>query len=266
MTKRDAKARGSFYPYKCADINKMIQAFNSDLDNRIRDKTILSWKPRAIIVPHAGYVYSGFTANFAYRLLANSGARRVIVIGPSHRVAFKGISVGEQDFYESPCGDLEIDQIYIQEMKKHFILGSEKNAHKLEHSTETQMPFIKHYLPKARVVELIYGDVDYRDLAMLCYELLKDKSNVVVISTDLSHFYSQDKAEELDKICMNAILNRDASNMDRGCEACGKIGVKAILEVAKKSNLNIELLDYTTSASYNNDTKSVVGYVSAVIG
>ena len=266
MTRRDAKARGSFYPYKCADINKMIQVFNRDLDDRIRDKTILNWKPRAVIVPHAGYVYSGFTANFAYRLLANSGARRVIVIGPSHRVAFKGISAGEQDLYESPCGDLEIDQIYIQEMKKHFILGYEKNAHKLEHSTETQMPFIKHYLPKARVVELIYGDANYRDIASLCYELLKDKSNVIVISTDLSHFYSEDKAKQLDSICMNAIINKDVSMMDKGCEACGKLGVKAILEVAKKSNLSIELLDYSTSANYNHDKKSVVGYVSAVIG
>lgn len=264
--RRDAKARGTFYPYKCSDINKMIKSFNGDLDERIRDKTILNWKPRAIIVPHAGYVYSGFTANFAYRLLSNTNARRVIVIGPSHRVSFKGISVGEQDFYESPCGDLEIDQIYIQEMKKHFILGYEKNAHKVEHSTETQMPFIKHYLPKVRVVELIYGDVNYVDVARVCYELLKDKSNVVVISTDLSHFYTQDKAEKLDKICMNAILKKDVSMMDRGCEACGKIGVKAILEVAKKSNLSIELLDYTTSASYNRDKNSVVGYVSAVIG
>ncbi len=262
---RNAAVRGTFYPRECHEIKTMIDAFNTELKNHLKDDSILNESPRAIIVPHAGYIYSGFTANVAYRLLQNTQASRVIVIGPSHYVSIEGISAIEADAYETPCGTLQYDSDYLIKMKQSFNIGYVPQAHSQEHSTETQMPFIKHYLPKAKVIELIYGELDFQELATLCSELLKDRDNVIVISTDLSHFYTQEEANKLDNICLNAIANKDNNLIDQGCEACGMIGVKAILEVAKILNFDVKLLDYATSANCSGDTSSVVGYMSAAI-
>ncbi|MEA2110522.1 MAG: AmmeMemoRadiSam system protein B [Campylobacterota bacterium] len=262
---RSAAVRGTFYPRSCNEVGKIIASFNDELSKRLKDKSILKQNPRAIIAPHAGYVYSGFTANLAHRLLKNSSAKRVIVIGPSHYVHIKGVSSIDADSYETPCGELPIDRDYLALMKKSFSIGYAPDAHRQEHSTETQMPFIKHYFQKAKVIELIYGEVSYLELAKLCYELLKDQDNVIVISTDLSHFHTEQEAEKLDNICLNAIAKKDNTLINQGCEACGLTGVKAILEVAKKVNYEVKLLDYSTSADYSGDKSRVVGYVSAAI-
>ncbi len=263
--KRLAGVRGQFYPQSCSEIEKMIKKWNMLLDEKLSDKSLLKEIPRAIIVPHAGYIYSGFTANFAHRLLANSKAKRVIVIGPSHHVYIDGLSGSTQNSYESPCGDLEIDTLYLEKIKKSFPIEFLAKAHSVEHSTETQMPFIKHYLPNAKIIEFIYGKADYRKIAKLITELLKDRDNVVVISTDLSHFYTLENAKKLDNICLNGILKKDISMLDKGCEACGIIGIKAMLEVAKDFNMDINLLDYRTSADASGDESSVVGYLSAYL-
>jgi AmmeMemoRadiSam system protein B len=262
---RDAAVRGTFYPQSCYELEQMIAHFNTDLTSRLKDKSILKKVPRAIIAPHAGYVYSGFTANLAYRLLKNTTAKRIVVIGPSHYVGMKGVSAMDADAYETPCKNLEIDRDYLAQIKRSFAIGYVPQAHKQEHSTETQMPLIQHYLPHVKVIELIYGELDYHDLAKLCYELLQDRDNAIVISTDLSHFYTQHEAKKRDDICLEAIATRDNTLIDRGCEACGMRGLKAILEAAKVMNLEVELLNYETSASYSGDTSRVVGYVSAAI-
>ncbi len=262
---RKAGNRGSFYPQSCSEIERMIAHWNSLLDGHLKDRSILLQKPRAIISPHAGYIYSGFTANFAHRILANSKAKRVIVIGPSHHVMIDGVSVSEFDSYESSCGDISIDREYVEQLKKSFTLTFSPKAHNLEHSTETQMPFIKHYQPDAKVVELIYGRVDPHYIAQIIDFILKDSQNVVVISTDLSHFYTLDQANRLDHICLEAIDRLDLNLFDKGCEACGMLGVKAVVEVAKREHLKPKILDYRTSADASGDKSRVVGYVSVVI-
>jgi len=263
--KRTAGVRGQFYPRSCSEIENYIKEWNTILDKNITDKTVLNEVPRAIISPHAGYVYSGFTANFAHRLLANSKAKRVIVIGPSHHVYIDGMSGSSQQIYETPCGDIEIDSDYLEKIKKSFPIEFSPKAHSVEHSTETQMPFIKHYLPNAKVIEFIYGKADYKKIAKLIVELLKDRDNVIVISTDLSHFYTLENAQKLDNICLNGIMKKDISMLDQGCEACGMIGVKAMLLAANELNMSVELLDYRTSADASGDESSVVGYLSAYL-
>jgi len=262
---RKAGNRGSFYPKDCQSIEKMIDEFNYFLKNAIKDKSTLSIKPKAIISPHAGYIYSGFTANIAHKVLSNSKAKRVVVVGPSHHVYFEGVSISLADYYETPCGNILMDNSFERLLQKRFNLLSVPNAHYLEHSTETQMPFIKHYMPEAKVVELIYGKVDYKFILKILEAVLEDESTVVVISSDLSHFYSLEDAKKLDSICLAGVAQENIQVLNRGCEACGILGIKAIVEYAKKKSLKTKLLDYRTSADASGDTKRVVGYMSAVI-
>ena len=256
---RETSVAGQFYPASAETIEEMFSYYNELLEKHI-DKTLLETKSRAVIVPHAGYVYSGFTANIAYRILANSGLKRIVVIGPSHRVYFLGSSVGDFDRFETPFGDLKCDNAFVKELMQKFNLKFFPDAHH-EHSTEVQMPFIKSYLD-AEVVELVYGDENPANLAPIIEYALKDDLTGIVISTDLSHFYNIDKAKLIDKICIDAVSNLDTDALHKGCEACGKIGVEAMLIAARNLGFKPLLLDYRTSADASGDRSQVVGYLS----
>ncbi len=263
MSKRVAKNAGTFYPADANSIKKMIDLFNEILMKNEDYKDLLKLTPKAIISPHAGYIYSGYTANIAHRILANRKVKRVVVIGPSHHSYFEGVSGSFFEKYETPFGDIDIDLEYLNIINKTFGLSFVKEAHSLEHSTETQMPFIKYYQPDVKVIELIYGVNSLEKLAKIVTWLLEDELTSVVISSDLSHFYSLKRANELDAICINGIKKLDNSILELGCEACGLIGIEALNIAAKLLNLKSYILDYRTSADASGDTSRVVGYLSA---
>lgn len=255
--------RGSFYPESKEEILKYIEEFNKQFT---ADETIKSFKTKAMIVPHAGYVYSGFTANIAYKLCEDKKPKRVVLIGPTHSMYFNGASIALYDEYETPFGNISIDKDYSNKLKdKYDFLSFEDDMH-LEHSTEVQAPFIKHYFSLASIVEIVYGDMSYEDLSLLIDEVLEDAENLLLISTDLSHFHTQEKANELDNICLNAIAKKDLKLFDKGCEACGKLGVKALIKSAIKKDLNTKVLHYCTSYDRSKDASRVVGYTSALVG
>lgn len=253
---------GQFYPADPDGIRGMFETYNRLLEEHLGDRTLLGHSARAVIVPHAGYVYSAFTANAAYRLLSNASLKTVVVIGPSHRVYLSGTSIGDFEDYETPFGALEIDRALVEKLRVRFDLVCLPQAHR-EHSTEVQMPFIAYYMPGVRVVELVYGEEQPAKLAQVIEEILKNPECGVVISTDLSHYYDQKMASRLDALCLQAVSDLDASKLHGGCEACGKIGVEAMLMAAKQQNWHAELLDYRTSADASGDESQVVGYMSA---
>ena len=218
---RKASVQGLFYPKKCAKVKTYIREFNHTFDTMDIPPKIKSIIPRAVIVPHAGYIYSGFTANFAYRFLKQSKVKRIIVIGPSHHHYFKGISGSYYETYETPCGQLEIDSAYLFALAKQFDIGFEPKAHEKEHSTEVQLPLIQHYFPKTKVIELIYGDISAKILANLITALLNNKDNAIVISSDLSHFHNIKEANALDKHCLKGVEKLDLTELEKGCKACG---------------------------------------------
>ncbi len=260
MSSRNMSVAGTFYPAECSEINRYIDTFNEAI--KIPPHKVGA---RAVISPHAGYVYSGFTANAAYRLIDTERIKRVVVIGPSHRVYLNGASVALYDSYSSPCGDLKIDKAYSQELIDRYVsLSFEPTAH-AEHSTEVQVPFIQHYFDDIELVEIVYGDIDYSSLVPIIEEALSDEENFVVISTDLSHFYTLEDANKLDSICLRAVETMDLSTLNSGCEACGMIGVKAMLDTARKIGLQSQLVDYRTSYDASSDDTRVVGYMSALI-
>ena len=260
MNIRKSVVSGSFYPDKKEELLKYINQFNSFKTNNETFENI-----KAIIVPHAGYIYSGFTANLAYKLASNKKIKRVIVIGPSHRVYLKGASVALYDEYETPLGNLKMDKEFSQNLIDKYDFLDFNVECEFEHSTETQAPFIKHYLKNVQIVEIIYGEINYKDLSKVIDEILSNSDNFVVISTDLSHFYTFEEAQKLDNICLEAIDKKDLKMFDY-CEACGKEGIKAIIDWAIKNDFDTKVLNYCTSADVTKDKSRVVGYTTALIG
>ena len=263
---RKSSVAGVFYPDNCQKLNIYFQKFEDMIGDRLKSNLIYKTKiPRVIIVPHAGYIYSGFTATVAYKALSKSNVKRVIVIGPSHHYYFKGVSASYYEKYQSPCGCVNIDTEYLIKMAKDNHIAFEPKSHKKEHSTEVQVPFIRYYLPNTEIIELVYWDIDFKDLSNIIDYILKDRDNAVVISTDLSDFYTQNRAKILDNRCLNGVANLNIDTIDSGCEACGVIGLKAIIKSAKENNFKSYLLDYRTSFDYSGDDRSVVGYMSAIL-
>jgi AmmeMemoRadiSam system protein B len=258
---REANSCNVLYPCSVDELNKLIEIFNEVIEESYQ---MLKLRPRAIISPHFEYMYSGFLANYAHRVLANSKPKRVVVIGPSHHLDFEGISVSNFEKYQTPYGTLNIDLDYISIMASEFELKFNMGAHQIEYSTETQMPFIAKYY-QAEVIELIYGNVEYQELADIIKWLLEDELTSIVITSNLSHYYDLDKAIFFDNICLKGIENLDNKILDVGCEACGLYGIKGLLEASRELGLKSKILDYSTTADMNEDTSKVIGYTSAVI-
>ena len=259
-TLRKTAFAGSFYSAKKEEILRQIDDFNKKITINGEFDT------RAMIVPHAGYIFSGFTANITYQICKNKKPKRVIVIGPSHKVYFEGASIALYDEYQTPFGNIPIDKKFSTDLKNSYNFLSFDETMHAEHSTETQAPFIKHYFPDTQIVEIVYGKIGFEKLSLLIDEILEDKNNLLLISTDLSHFHTQEKANKLDTICLNAIAKRDTTLLDNGCEACGKMGVKALLYSALQKNMNSKVLHYCTSFDATKDATRVVGYTSAIVG
>jgi len=262
LTRRPTSNAGSFYPKTCTNVEHRFASFRNRAQ---REKVALpSHIPRAMIVPHAGYIFSGYTADQAYRTALKSKAKRVILIGPSHHLYFKGIAVAEVEAFDTPCGILRNDEAYLKQLQKKFTFRQDQTVFSSEHSTEVQLPFINHYLPQMKVVEFVYGDVTLQELSNLMQHLLHDPDNLLVISSDLSHYYNQKEAQQHDFICLDGVEMLHESRLNDGCEACGKRGIEAIVKASKTVHLKSELVDYRTSADASGNEKKVVGYMSAI--
>lgn len=256
---RNMSVNGTFYPNSKEELERYFIHFSTSYDKHFKLPKLSS---RVIIAPHAGYIYSGFSANVAYRILKSYGVKKIVVIGPSHRVAFDGISLCDFSQYATPFGDIQSDTDLMRRLKDSFSLKCIKDAH-YEHSTEVNFPFIKYYLENVQMVELVYGRCLAENLSKIIDTVLEDKNCALVISTDLSHFYDLQTANTLDLICRDAIKSLDIQKLHSGCEACGIIGVEAMMISAKKMGLEYVELDYRTSADASGDDSSVVGYLSA---
>lgn len=257
MKTRHMSVNGLFYPDSCEDIKKWIKKWETSPSLAIQKD------PKALIVPHAGYVYSGETAFKAYESV-DKEVSQIIVIGPSHKVALKGASIGEFDALQTPCAPLYCDKTLITNLKEKFDwLNFFPEAHQ-EHSTEVQFPLIEHFFPEANVVEIVYGDISFISLSAILEECSNLPKTLLVISTDLSHFYPLEKAKTLDAFCLSAIQNLELENL-KHCEACGIVGLAALISLASKKGWKTNNLKYTTSFEYSKDSSNVVGYASAVL-
>ncbi|MBD3824193.1 MAG: AmmeMemoRadiSam system protein B, partial [Epsilonproteobacteria bacterium] len=148
-----------------------------------------------------------------------------------------------------------------KELQEHFGMPQQNSAHR-EHSTEVQFALLKHYISHAKIVELVYSHETPHNIARVIEHVLNKEGWGVIISTDLSHFYTQTQANILDNICIEAIEQLDTKRLHEGCEACGIIGVEAMMIAAQNNELKPTILDYRTSADASGDNSRVVGYLS----
>jgi AmmeMemoRadiSam system protein B len=269
MKIRHQQVAGYFYPAEKdklqKDISLMLQLAKTE---KSFDKIF------GIISPHAGYVYSGRTAAYAYNLLKNKNYKTVIIISPSHSEFFPGISIFDGDAYETPLGIVEIDQEVtdkLVEKSKTIFRGIQ--GHRKEHALEVQIPFLQSVLTNFKIVPIVMGDQSKRFVDELAQKIseVADNSTLVIASSDMSHFYSSNEADRLDSVVEKRISEFDFENLlkdlDRhDCEACGGGPISVMLKAASLKNINKSFeLNRSDSGDVTGDKSEVVGYLSAVV-
>ncbi|MFQ5537371.1 MAG: AmmeMemoRadiSam system protein B [Gemmatimonadota bacterium] len=215
--------------------------------------------PRAVVSPHAGYIYSGPVAGSAYRALLpkKERIRRVVVMGPSHYVPLEGAALPEADLMETPLGTLPVDPGAVATLEGEGI-PRWALPHRDEHSLEVQFPFIQVALDGVSVVPLVVGQMDPRDLAGRVAPLL-DGETLLVVSSDLSHYLPHARAARVDGETAAAVEALDADAI-HGERACGHVPLRALLEIARRRGWRARTLDLRTSADTAGDPGRVVGY------
>ena len=227
-----------------------------------------------LVVPHAGYMYSGQVAAYAYKLVYGKKYDVVILIGPSHRVAFRGVSVYPQGGYETPLGVVPVDhEIAAEIIKATDVVVDYPPAHEQEHSLEIQLPFLQVALGEFNFVPLVMGEQSREvchKLASAIHQVSRDRRVLLVASTDLSHFYEYEQARRIDAAVVDSIRKNDAEELlkkldQKKAEACGGGPMVTMMLAVKLLGAGeSELLRYANSGDITGDKSSVVGYASAV--
>ena len=253
---REPAVAGTFYPAEKTELEKMLNVFLEGERPKIQGKI------RALLVPHAGYIYSGPVAGKAFRLLPPAKKEtKVILLGPAHTRGFPGASVSRMDAWQTPLGNVAIHP----DSKR--IIGPEiqniEEAHFQEHCLEVQLPFLQMTLGKFSIVPIIAGMTDPTALSKEI-EKMMGRDDLLVISSDLSHYLAYAKAKETDQKTIKAIMDLDVEEMDAIGDACGKTPILTLIEIAKKKKWTPRLLDYCNSGDTAGDPKRVVGYAAMV--
>ncbi len=260
---REPAVSNAFYPGNPEELKNLITHY-------LNTAPLYHIKPEAVVSPHAGYIYSGEIAAVGYKQFLNLDRERhydILLIGPSHYVPFTGISFGYYDFWETPLGEVRVNKKKIEEFlyrNPDIPVTLNTLPHSKEHSLEVQIPFLQIVLQSFSIIPVIYGHVDYPVLEKVI-DFIKDnnKDVIVVISSDLSHYYPDDVAKGIDRHCNLAVEMLDLSYMEE-CEACGKAGIEAIISYSLKKGWRSKVLDYKTSGDTAGDRASVVGYGSYI--
>ncbi|MDO8361966.1 MAG: AmmeMemoRadiSam system protein B [Actinomycetota bacterium] len=224
-------------------------------------------RPLAIIAPHAGYVYSGPIAATAYGTLARwrDEITRVVVIGPAHRVAVRGLALSGDDYFTTPLGDVPVDQATNRELLNHRGVYIDDRAHASEHSIEVHLPFLQRVLPAGwSLVPIVAGGVNATTTADALEPLWGAPGTLVVVSSDLSHYHDTHTAKRLDAATAATIVAGRWEELD-GERACGAVPVRGVLEAVRRHHQTVQLLDLRNSADTAGSDDRVVGYGSFVV-
>lgn len=265
---RESIHAGSWYPGKKEELSRTIQGFLDNVPVKLHGEIF------GLVSPHAGYIYSGPVAAFAYKIVENQEFDDVIIIGPSHYHGFYGASVDTMAGRETPLGKIDFDKELARKIiKQNKNIIYDPHAHLREHSVELQIPFLQMTLKKFKAVEIVVGSQDYTTCEMLSNAIVnatKGKKLLVVASSDLSHFHSQKEAERLDNVVIDAVSKYDPKLLheklsQNSCEACGGAPIITVMLITRKLGATkAKPLRYATSGNTSGDYSQVVGYLAAV--
>lgn len=251
---RSTAVAGTFYPSQPQQLQQQVEHY-------LQQGVHSNITPKALIAPHAGYIYSGPIAGSAYRALKphRQQIRRVVLLGPSHHVAFKGIAAPGSDRFETPLGEIEIDQQALQQIAPLPQVTIMDEPHVMEHSLEVQLPFLQTVLEQFTLLPLVVGDADAATVAEVLERLWGGDETLIVISSDLSHYLPYSRAQQQDQISSLAIEQLDESALQRE-SACGRAPINGLLHIAKQKQLVAKRIDLRNSGDTAGDRQRVVGY------
>ena len=254
-TIRRTAVAGLFYPADPSDLESAVEDLLANSKIKHRPGRI-----RALIVPHAGYAYSGSVAAEAFALLraANYHIGRVAIIGPAHKIWIRGIAVPSVRAFATPLGKIPLDTTVIEEISALPSVAIDDKPHANEHALEVELPFLQTVLGSARIVPLLVGSATPAEVAEVLSRLWDDDT-LIVVSSDLSHFLRYEDAQRRDSATADAIERLDETAIDFE-DACGAIPVRGLLIEAKRRGLSIERLDFRNSGDTAGDRDRVVGY------
>ena len=221
--------------------------------------------PQALIVPHAGYVYSGRTAAAAYAALApfRDSVRRVLLFGPAHRVFLEGMAIPAVEGFATPLGDTPIDRAGAARLAELPAVCISDEAHREEHSLEVQLPFLQTVLGDFSLLPVVVGRCPPEAVAEAMDLLWDEPGTLLVVSTDLSHFHSYEEARRIDAETAARLLARETGL--NGEQACGAHALNGLMYSARRRSLQVEMLDLCNSGDTAGDRNRVVGYASFLL-
>jgi len=259
MTVREPAVAGMFYPAGAEQLQQEVSALLRNAETKAGPA------PKALIVPHAGYIYSGPVAAAAYRLLAPAkhAIRRVVLFGPAHRTYLDGMAVPAADSFSTPLGNVSLDQAMIGEVVKLPGVRVSDAAHKDEHSLEVQLPFLQTVLEKFTLVPIVVGQCAATLVANVMDAVWGGLETLIVVSSDLSHYLPYDQARLVDKNTCERILSGAAALS--GDEACGANAINGLLSSNHFRQLQVEAIDVRNSGDTCGDKTRVVGYGAFIL-
>ncbi|MGE5504260.1 MAG: AmmeMemoRadiSam system protein B [Actinomycetota bacterium] len=254
---RPTAVAGMFYPADPAELKSQLDLFLAQARTRVEDGPI----PKAIIAPHAGYVYSGPVAASAYVRLAPAAGkiRRVVLLGPSHRVAFRGLAVGSAEAWAGPLGPVAIDRDTVGRLASLPGVVALDAAHAAEHSLEVHVPFLQAVLGRFTLVPIVVGDAGPDEVAAVLDAVWGGPETLIVVSTDLSHYLGYSECQRVDADTVRAIEHMDPKGLGRD-SACGRVPVGGLLVAARRRGMSIMTLDVRNSGDTAGPRDHVVGY------
>lgn len=244
---------GSWYNDDPLELADEIDGYLSNVKNE-------NLNVKAIIVPHAGYMFSGQTAAYSFKQLSDK-TEKVIILGTAHRYPLKGASVSEYDYYESPLGKVKVSGEVKSLLKEKCVVNIDEADYE-EHSIEIEIPFLQRVLGNFEIIPIIVGKVDATEFSEVL-EKYTDEKTIIVASVDLSHFHSYDTAKKLDNYSIECILTLKPEGISNA-EIDSPYAIEALLELAKRKKWKVKLLDYKNSGDVTRDKSRVVGY-SAIV-
>jgi len=255
--KRNPAVAGMFYPAEPKKLSDVVRSFLS------RSKAFELPGLKAIIVPHAGYPYSGLVAGTGYAQIQKNvpeyNRRTIVLVGPAH-FGFTEASVGDYLSLITPLGEAKVDQKMAHELDERG-LAFDEEVHRPEHSLEVQLPFIQTVSPSSEIVTILCGSVTPDALTEILGPIFMRPETFFVISSDLSHYLPYDQAVEKDKASLLSVKNLDIQG-ERNIDACGRIGILTLMRLAKKNGYRMKVLDYRNSGDTAGDKSAVVGYAA----